>query len=173
MLIRPLTPDDADAYGALRREMLENAPWAFASSIDEDAGIDQTKMAIRLAEPGQAIVGAFDNSGRLVGAAGLVRNSRKKMAHRATVWGVYVTPSARGLGLATEIFNRIFEVARSWPGVTSLALSVSERAEPASRIYQRLGFKAWGVEPAALEVDGRIYSETHMVVFLDDDSPGS
>lgn len=167
MLIRLLTPDDAVPYTALRREMLDDAPWAFTATADEDIGCDPVRLAARLREPGQAIVGAFDAHGRLVGAAGLVRNPKKKLSHRALVWGVYVTPSARGLGLAREILTRIIEVARTWPGVTSLALSVSERAESAQRLYPRLGFKIWGIEPAALETHGHTYSEIHMVAFLD------
>ena len=65
-----------------------------------------------------------------------------------------------------QVLERTLEIARSWPGVTSVGLSVSARAEAARRVYERLGFKAWGVEPGALVLDGRAYDETHMVVLL-------
>jgi RimJ/RimL family protein N-acetyltransferase len=151
----------------LRRQMLEDAPWAFTATAEEDIGCDPERLAARIVEPGQAIVGAFDAKGRLVGAAGLVRNPKKKLSHRALVWGVYVTPSARGMGIAREVMNAIFDVARFWPGVTSLALCASERAEVAQRLYQSLGFKIWGIEPAAVEIGGHRYAEAHMVAFLD------
>lgn len=167
MLIRTLTQDDVASYCVLRREMLDDAPWAFTASPGDDVGCDPVKLAARLLEPGQAIVGAFDTSGRIVGAAGLARNPRKKLSHRVLIWGVYVTPSARGLGIARDVLTRSIELARSWPGVTSLALAASERAEVAIRLYQRLGFKAWGTEPAAVQIGGQTYSEIHMVAFLD------
>lgn len=166
MLIRPLTPEDSNAYSAIRREMLADAPWAFSSSLGVDSSLDPAVVAQRLREPGQAIVGAFGPDGELVGAAGLRRHTSPKMSHRALIWGVYVKPAARSGGLAARILAATLEVARSWPGVDSVGLSVNERATTAQRLYSRLGFAAWGREPKALMLDGRAYDEIHMVLFL-------
>jgi len=167
MLVRSLTASDTAAYIALRREMLDDSPWAFSSSPQDDQGLNPAFIAERLAQPGQAIVGAFDGAGRLVGSAGLRRHTSLKMAHRAHVWGVYVTPAARSRGTATKIFAHLFEVARSWHGVTSLGLSASVRSEAARLLYERLGFVAWGREPGAIVIDGEACDEIHMVKFLD------
>src|SRR5262245_8507381 len=169
---RTLTPADAAAYVALRREMLEDSPWAFSSSPADDVGLDSAFIAARLVEPNQAIIGAFDGA-RLIGAAGLHRDRHLKMAHRARVWGVYVTPSARARGIGSAILTHIFALARTWPGITSLGLSASERSEAARRLYERHGFRAWGREPACLAIDGRIYDEIHMIAFLDSTQPGT
>lgn len=165
MLIRTLTPADAPAFATLRREALRDSPWAFAASEESDVGVNPDLMAQRIAEPGQAIVGAFEGD-KLIGIAGMVRNRHGKMAHRASVWGVYVTPSARGRGVAEAIIRGILDIARSWPGLNSVSLQVSARAESAKRLYERLGFKQWGVEPAALMLDGVAYDEAHMVIML-------
>ena len=162
--VRALTPEDAAAYLVLRREMLVDSPWAFASSV-EDSDFEPETLAAKLHEPGQAIVGGFDGE-RLVGAAGVYRDRHLKMAHRARVWGMYVTPPARGRGLGEKLLARAFEVARSWPGVDSVGLSVSANAPAALRLYQRLGFAEWGVEPATLVVDDVAYDEIHMVLVL-------
>jgi hypothetical protein len=45
-------------------------------------------------------------------------------------------------------------------------LSVSERAEVASALYESLGFVTWGVEPAALRFDGANVAERHMQLVL-------
>jgi RimJ/RimL family protein N-acetyltransferase len=166
-IVRPLAASDTEAYIRLRREMLADSPWAFAASPEDDFGLDPALLTARLAEPGQAIVGAFDGSGRLVGATGVYRDRHRKMSHRARIWGVYVTPVARGRGLGARIMSAAMDIARSWPGITSAGLSVSVRSEEARRLYERLGFKPWGVEPGALMLDGRAYDEIHMVAFLD------
>src|SRR5262245_30249466 len=90
-----------------------------------------------------------------------------KLAHRAHVWGVYVTPRWRGKGVATGLLTRLEEVGRGWPGVNSLALAVSENSPGAHRVYEAMGFRAWGREPGAAIVDGCAYDEIHMVRFLD------
>ena len=165
ILVRQLAPADAPAFVVLRREALRDSPWAFAASEESDVGLDPAFMGARLAEAGQAVVGAFEGE-RLVGVAGLVRNKHGKMAHRANVWGVYVTPAARGRGVAEGIMRAVLDVARSWRGVNSVGLQVSSRAEGAKRLYLRLAFIEWGVEPGALMLDGAMYDEAHMVRML-------
>mgnify|MGYP000482025717 CR=1 FL=1 len=168
MVIRPLTPADAHSYMALRREMLGDSPWAFSASPHDDTVLNPALLTTRLAEPGQAIVGAYGHdpmSGalHLVGAAGLRRNHSSKMAHRAHIWGVYVTPSARGRGIATQVMKAILALAGTWPGVNSVNLSGSVRSTAAHRLYERMGFQQWGLEPGAIMLDGHAYDEIHMV----------
>lgn len=174
MHIRALTVEDVPAYVVLRREMLRDSPWAFAASEDADIGCDEVKMRARMAEPVQTMVGAFDADceqgaqpgAPLVGAGGLVGIHHAKMAHRVIIWGVYVSPRARGQGIGTGIIDALVKAARSWPGVDSVALSVSERSPAAQRLYERCGFVAWGREPRVLKVDGAVYDEIHMLRIL-------
>lgn len=162
-MIRLLTPDDARACAALRREMLADAPWAFAASENSDPGVDVDAVAKRLADPSHATIGAFDSSGKLLGVASIRRDPHAKMAHRAKVWGVYVTPAARGSGAARAIMLRTLELAKTWPGVTSVGLSCSERAVAARKTYESIGFRVWGREPKALVANGIAYDEFHLV----------
>lgn len=166
MHIRTLTDRDVAAYCTLRSEMLADAPTAFSSSPEDDRGLDPAFIAARLADPFAAIIGAFDGGGRLVGSAGIVRKTSRKMAHRVHVWGVYVTPASRGAGVARRIMLHAIEVARSWPGVDSLDLSAGIGSAAARKLYESLGFRAWGIEPAALRVHGRDHDEVHMVLIL-------
>jgi RimJ/RimL family protein N-acetyltransferase len=164
--IRELVAGDALACAAIRREMLEDAPWAFSASAETDPGVDVEAVRERLAKAGHATVGAFLD-GRLVGVAGMRREERVKMAHRALVWGVYVTPSARGRGLSRLIVGRLLEIARGWVGVRIVGLSCSEKAVAAKRVYESLGFVEWGREPLALVVGGEVRDEHHLAVVLD------
>ncbi|MFN0131157.1 MAG: GNAT family N-acetyltransferase [Phycisphaerales bacterium] len=181
MNIRPLIPADADAYTVLRREMLRDSPWAYAASESNDRGLDADGLRHSLAAPNYAIIGAFDArpdapvfnpaalgppSSRLVGSVGLMRTPHDKMAHRADIWGVYVTPTARGKGLCLAMLDAAFDLARSWRGVDSVGLSVSVRSAAARRAYVRAGFVAWGLEPRALAWSGEQIDEIHMLKML-------
>lgn len=143
--------------------MLMDSPWAFGSSPGQDRGSDPAGVRASLALPGYAIVAAEDAAGgRLVAAAGVRREDAAKRRHLATVWGVFVSPQWRGRGVARAVVGGVLEVARGWEGVEALQLSVSERGTAARRLYESLGFVAWGTEPDALRVDGEPYAETHM-----------
>jgi RimJ/RimL family protein N-acetyltransferase len=171
MPIRPLTPADAADYSALRREMLADSPWAFAASPDEGAAVDPALFVNWISQADHRALGAFEDAPggdrpRLVGSAFVYRLPRRKLAHRAYIEGVYVTPTARNRGLATALMRAALDQARAWPGITGVGLSVSQDSPAAQRVYERVGFKAWGREPAALSMDGRTYDEIHMVAFL-------
>ena len=57
-------------------------------------------MTIRRLVPTEArgVVGAFQDA-KLAGVAGLSFESREKIRHKATLFGMYVPPRFRGLGL--------------------------------------------------------------------------
>lgn len=165
MQARPLTPDDVHAYVALRREMLRDSPHAFSASEGHDKGLDAEHLRAMLAGPGYAIAGVFDE-GSLVGAAAVVMSHHAKRAHRAHVWGVYATPAARGKGVGERLLREVSRIAAGWEGVTSLGLSVSVRSPAARRLYEKVGFRAWGVEPGCLRLAGELIDEVHMVADL-------
>jgi RimJ/RimL family protein N-acetyltransferase len=166
MQVRALQPDDAPALIVLRREALTNDPLAFGASVDDDRGLSLDQMRASLASPTtSAVFGAFDG-GALVGMVGLTRVDRVKMRHRAMVWGMYVTLAARGKGVGAALLRAAVDHARDWPGVLQVHLAVTDTAVHAQRMYLRAGFREWGLEPRALQWEGRHVDEHHMVLDL-------
>ena len=163
-MIRPITAADADAYIRLRREMISDAPFSFGSSPDQDRASSAEFVHAAVGDSTAAIFGAFEPE--LVGAAGIYRDRSLKGAHHAHVWGVYVRSSYRGRGLGRALMNAAIDFAGELPGVTDVQLAVSDRAAAAARLYTSLGFVTWGIEPAALRIDGVDAAEHHMVLML-------
>jgi RimJ/RimL family protein N-acetyltransferase len=163
-LIRLLTPADAPAFVALRTQALLDVPHAFTNTPEEDRSLEEIAHSLEK-ESGYAIIGALDG-GRLVGITGVIREPWIKMAHLATIWGVYVAPEHRRRGIARAMVARAIEAARSWPGVARVRLSVSAESPEARRVYESLGFKAWGVEPDVLRVGGRSFDEVYLTLPL-------
>lgn len=173
MPIRLLSPADAPGYLTLRREMLRDSPWAFASSPEDDRFGTIDDIADYLSKPRQAIVAALDDVHTLLGAAGILANQRRKMAHRAYIWGVYITPHARGRGLGDAILRHALGLAATWPGVNSVSLSASQRSTHAIALYTSLGFTTWGIEPGCTIIDGQPFDEVHMLATLPRPAPPS
>lgn len=165
--IRPLLPEEAAAFVALRREALETEPLAFAASPEDDRGLSEDFMRTSLSDPAEAaVLGAFEGE-RLLGIAGVGRYAKRKQRHRALVWGMYVSAAGRGRGLGRRLLTAAVERARAWPGIRQVHISVTDAAPQALRLYRRAGFREWGVEPRALEADGRAVDERHLVLDLD------
>jgi len=164
-----LTSADVDLYLSLRRRMLADSPWAFGASPEDDRALDPAQVRAFLDEPENAVLAiALEEEGerRLVAAAGVFRAQKRKAAHRAAIWGVFVEPAHRGSGFGRAVLEACLDLARDWPGVDYVDLSVSERSPEALRLYERLGFRAWGREPEATDIDGQRYDEIHLTLRL-------
>ena len=118
------------------------------------------------------VLGAWDGDA-LVGIVGVRRFAPKKQRHKAMLWGVYVTPEARGAGLARRLVGEAIARARELPGLEQLHLSA--RAGSGARLlYASLGFETYGLERHAAKLaDGSYVDEELMVIFLGDTPPRS
>ncbi|HYF19681.1 MAG TPA: GNAT family N-acetyltransferase [Ramlibacter sp.] len=163
MELRRLTPADAVAYRELRLRALHEHPEAFTSSWDEDRHLALAASEQRLAS--QAFWGAWEG-GVLVGMVGLERRLRAKERHKGTVVGMYVPPGYAGRGVGMALLQALLAQARA-EGLRHLVLTVSEGNDAAQRLYERAGFRAFGIEPRAVLVGGRFLGKVHLQLALD------
>jgi ribosomal protein S18 acetylase RimI-like enzyme len=164
--IRPLCEDDAAAFTSLRLAAIADSPTAIAPTADEEAlrPLAEVRQKIRHTAS-QLVLGAFAGE-QLVAIAGLRRELPAQLAHKATVWGVFVQPAWRKAGIARQLLQEIQQHARAM-GVLQLHLSVNAENQRARHLYDALGFQAYGLEPRCLNVGGRFYDEVHMCLRLD------
>lgn len=165
---RLLTPDDIPAFRALRLENLTNAPWSSGATPGNDPTEAPGYLENLIASPDQHLIITDhpDDPARLAAAAGLQRYPSAKTAHRAMIWGVYTTPPLRRQGHARRIMQHAIGLARQWDGLRYLALSVSADSAGAIALYESLGFRQWGTEPAVVHIEGKDYDETYMALKL-------
>jgi ribosomal protein S18 acetylase RimI-like enzyme len=167
MLIRRLTPSDAAAFQALRLRGLQESPTAFSSSYEEECDRPLEVVAAKIApEAGRAVFGAHDGD-ELVGLIGVGIDGGRKLAHKRIIWGMYVAPSHRGCGIGSHLMQQALEFAATIPGVRQVTLGVNAENTAARRLYESAGFEIYGLEPAALLVDGELHDEMWMIRKLD------
>jgi ribosomal protein S18 acetylase RimI-like enzyme len=179
--VRFAEADDFPAWWEARKDALRDHPEAFgASYADALATPDETaRERFHQGISGEnAIILAIDDSRGVAGMAGFYRNAGPKTAHTAGIWGVYVRPEARGQGVADALMDALIAHARTLPGVLQIGLSVASINASAFRLYERHGFRRWGIRPRALLVDGMAIDEDEMTLMLDapahpDESKGS
>jgi ribosomal protein S18 acetylase RimI-like enzyme len=165
--IRQLLAEDAGMLAELRQRALLDSPEAFLSSPEDDPLSSEDAAREELIRAGAVVWGAFTNR-LLVGMVGLHRDSSPKVLHKVYLWGLFVAPQWRGRSVGAQLLRAALEHARSLQGVTAVQLSVGERSDAARRLYEKLGFRVWGLEPAALRVGGRHLNDLHMMLILAD-----
>ncbi|MGV1905070.1 N-acetyltransferase family protein [Agrobacterium cavarae] len=143
-----LRGSDAAAFKKIRLQALLEHPEAFGASWEDENGQPESLVAERL-ESGHVIAG-ISADGTIVGTIGIRHSKGQKTQHIAAIWGMYVSPVARGSGLGRRLLDAA--IAQVEPSVKSVRLSVEANNAPAIKLYEAAGFKRWALEVEALKV---------------------
>ena len=159
--VRQLGAQDVEDFRRIRLSALATAPEAFGSTLDRETTRPLEMFAERLSA--SIVFGAY-RDGRIVGMIGLKREDGPKMSHKAFIWGFFVEPECRGLGLGTALIEAALAAAREI--VEQVALTVVEGNAEAARLYERFGFQRYGTEPRALKSADGYVDEALMVLLF-------
>lgn len=163
LTIDRLGPSHAREYREVMLEAYAEHPDAFTSTVAERAALPQAWWEDRLSDrpdAKEAVFGAF-LGGAIVGVAGLASESREKLRHKSTLFGMYVRPDSRGRGAGRQLVLAILEHARA-RSVRIVQLTVTEGNASAETLYRKSGFVRFGLEPYAVAVDRGFVSKAHM-----------
>ena len=170
ILIRPVRLSDVEAFRTMRLEAVRDYPLAFTADLAETEArpIEWWRdLLSRNTGDGNAgvIMVADGGDGELAGMTGLYAPTQPKLAHAATLWGVYVRPQFRGLGIGERLLRACIDWARV-KNFATVKLSVVEGNDVARRCYERVGFTTYGVEPVAVKWENRFHDELLMALRL-------
>ena len=141
--------DEADLLRSVRLAALADAPEAFASTHEREAGLDSTEWARRAlaSSSGRAAASFFarDAAGEVVGLVGVFENRVDPTT--AELVSMWVAPAGRGRGVGRALVDRAIGWARE-AGYARLELWVARGNDAAERLYLRSGFVVTGdVQP--------------------------
>ena len=161
--IQRLSPADWQSWKGIWLEALQEEPSCFANSYEE--------LAIKNDEYWKKF--CFDNTifcvfcdGNVVGCIGFQVYEMDQMNHKGRLFSLYVNARHRGKGIAKNLIDAVIAHAKTCVeqlicGVISTNLSVAD-------LYERYGFKKYGIEPRALKVKNGSYADiVAFVLFLE------
>lgn len=140
LVLRPLAPEDVDAFVAYRRhpDVHPWQSWGPDYSSDEARQLVDELAAVAPGTPGEWCQVAVEHGGQLVGDVAFCVDPDDHA--RATI-GYTLAPEHRGHGYATEAVSAIL----AWlaqQGVTVVGADTLADNLPSRRILERLGFAA-------------------------------
>jgi ribosomal protein S18 acetylase RimI-like enzyme len=133
--LRLLTSDDWMALRDARLAALAEAPYAFSSTLAREQEFAEGTWRER-AGSGRSFA-AWDGDVIVGLASGFVEDGQWHLV------GMWVSPKARGTGVADRLVTAVCELARQ-SGFTSVTLWVTEVNGRARAFYRRLGFAPTG-----------------------------
>lgn len=146
----------ADLSDLLIDVVSQDGSVGFRHPVSSGAARDYWRAA--LADPGRVVLGAR-RDGRVVGTVTLFLDMPDNQPHRAEIWKMMVSPSARRAGLADALLKAV-EAEASRRGRSLLNLD-TVTGGPASRIYERGGWiRSGDIPDYALTPMGALSSTT-------------
>lgn len=137
--VRQLGAEDWPVVRDLRLQALENAPYAFGSSLEREEAFAQSDWREFLKRFAWFVA---DQDGTNVGVvAGLVGEDVPPGS--CEVISMWVAPSVRGKDTGKDLVEAVRQWARG-QGATSMILRVADGNDRAKRFYERLGFVPTG-----------------------------
>ena len=106
-------------------------------------------------------MGAFiDNE--LVGVMTIAGEGAPKLRHRVNLFAVYVTPEVRGKRVGTALLQEVVKYTKQMPHVEKINLTVVSTNKAAIKLYEKVGFKSFGLEHHAMKMNDTYVDEIYM-----------
>jgi len=170
LLIRELTETDAKLFWSLRLRALKESPEAFGASYEEEINTPIDKLISHynndfiFPTKENFILGAFNENNDMAGVVGFCREKRKKLKHKANVWGMYVVPELRQTGIGKSLLLELLNKAKLLDELEQIILGVVSSNTCAKKLYEALGFKTYAVELNALKIGEQYFDDDLMVL---------
>ena len=142
MRVHQISRDDAEQFLAFRTQGLSGDPDAFRVTPEDDAKVGVDAWGSRLAR--DYVVAVTGPNGEWLGIGELSQIDGEKLRHKGLVWGMYVSPTARGPGAADKIMDAV--IGHAIGKLRQLQLTVMADNQRARAFYERHGFTTYAVE---------------------------
>jgi RimJ/RimL family protein N-acetyltransferase len=169
IIIRKLQPHESAIYRQIRLACLKSASDYFGSTYEEEASNPKLKFEtfIENRSRDHFMFGAFDD-GHLIGITGFKRMERQRDRHRGEVVQVYVDAGYRGQNVGEKLIRSVLDHAFSLDGIEQIQLSVIAGNEKAITLYEKIGFKTFGIQPNYFKIGDGYRDQQFMQLFKRD-----
>lgn len=168
---RKIESTEAKTFRRIRLEALKKFPENFGTRYDDE--IKKPRLHFEeIIERGDCsdvfFFGAFTDGGELIGIAGFVRETRAKTRHRGEIVSMYVEPDFHGQKIGENLLRALIETAFEVGGIEQIQLTVVAENRVAVRLYERIGFKTFGVQKEYFKAGEKYWDQRFMQLMKSD-----
>lgn len=165
MLIRMITPQDAEAFLRLNNQLDKETKFMLYEPGERKTTVQAQEKAIRsMLDGGHSSIMVAEQDGTLIGQITVVGSSLIRKKHTAYIV-IGIKQEFTGQGLGSKLFSAMEEWCRE-KGVHRLELTVMKHNIAALRLYEKNGFKIEGSKMHSLVIDGEYIDEYCMAKYL-------
>lgn len=160
-----LAPSDWQKYKAIRLEVLQNDPTAFATTYQEDAQLTDSKWQERLGSNKTSYMLFAEHAGNIIGMVGAIFYEGSCIKHKATIVSMYVSPAYRGQGIGKKLMIAMMEHLNMMPNIVHVQLAVNTENIPAIKLYESVGFKKIGILEKLVKINNT-FIDSYIMTYI-------
>ena len=161
-MIRPLGPEDVDAFIQIRGDSLELFPYAFGSAPGIEISRNNTLVDLKQKNDENFILGYFDQHEELIGIVGCFREKGIKYRHKANIWGMFVYPDYQGKKIGEQLIKECIRRISLIDDIHKIRVCATHLSIAAIKLYQKLGFTTYGKEQNAMRWNDQALEMVYM-----------
>ncbi|TAE30864.1 MAG: GNAT family N-acetyltransferase [Cytophagales bacterium] len=164
MKLIELTSNDHDRYKAFFMNGLHTHRDCFRISPDDE----QTEPFPTKGTADSFTLGLLTDAGELAGVVSFSREgqTRQKLRHKGLLFRMYVAASFAGQGLGQQLLEETIRRVQTQTDIEQIVLTVVSTNHSAKRLYEKMGFRSFSLEPNAIKDGDTYHDEEQMVLFL-------
>ena len=155
LTIRPASEGDSDC---LKRWLMDPVILKWFPMFNEREVDDAVRIWMGFSKIGAGITADWDGSA--CGMFNLYIQPFKKLAHTC-LFSIIVEEQMRGKGIGQALIEEGEKLAKNTFGIEILHLEVYQ-GNPAQRLYERMGFKAYGQQEHFIKEEGKYTAKIFM-----------
>ncbi len=143
---RQLIAADYPDYKSIRLSCLMQYPDNFGTTYEEefDAASSKLEDAIKFADIGNFVFGAFNSDGKLIGICGFLAAKGLKKQHRGEIVQFFVETRYTKQGIGRKLLQQVISMAFENKQIEQIVLGVVYTNESAVNLYKKMGFVEYG-----------------------------
>lgn len=163
---RKLLPEESNSYREIRLQCLKNFPMHFTSNYHDEKQKEKLffQPYIEKSDSNNFVIGAFYNN-ILIGISGFKRHEREKINHSGIIIQVYVVLEHQGKKIGQQIIKSTLNEAFKINGIEQVEIEVIASNEKAEKMYNKIGFEAYGLQKNFLKINDKYYDHIMMMIF--------
>ena len=167
-LIKTPNVDDSEELLKVHNQIIRETDFVLSAPEDPELSLEEEKEFVQnnINRNGYFLCVYID--GKIIGMSGLSFGKHFRARHKASI-GISILKEYWNLGIGSALFELMIELAKKQEGIEILTLEYVAGNDRGRALYQKFGFKPYGVSPKALKFkDNRYADEVMMIKYLNE-----
>ncbi|MCC3359286.1 GNAT family N-acetyltransferase [Bacillus sp. REN16] len=161
MLVREITPADAEEFVKLKQQVEESSEYMLWEAGERKANPDQQrKMIERIESDENSTIFGAEEEGKLIGFLMAIGGNARRNKHSVYIV-IGILKESRGNGVGTQLFYELEKWALTHQ-IHRLELTVVTQNVAAVSLYKKMGFEIEGTKRHSLLINGVYVDEFYM-----------